>query len=615
MPDDTIPAGAGNDASTQADAANKAAETATNEPAAQAETPLIVAIPAKGPAEVLRVATERKRAAFVAMLDDTAFERVLVFTRSKRSVDRIAGFLSGIGIAAHGVHANTSAESTALALAAMREGKARVLVVTDVSAAGLDTGPLTHVVHFEQPNTIDEYEGRLARVRNDEPPVGLVVLAAVEEKDSVAAIEARLGSTLAVRPLPKGTDRVLQMLEGKASRPSTDRGTPKFERGTGTVERSRRNDRPVGGRPEPWRARDDRDGGERPRRPFDRDGGDRPPRRDFDRDGGGGGYRGRSSYGDRDGSGGRGRYGGRGGYRDRGGFGDRGGDRGDRPRFSRDGDRPHRRDWDDRSRDDGEAKRAGERAEIERRDPPILTEGSPHDAAAPAADRAARPEGDRNSFRRPREDRGDRGGHGDRGDRPQWRSRDDRGGDRDGGDRGNDRPRGSWRPREDGDRRSSGFGRDRDSGGRGGDRGGYRGRDGGDRGSDQGGFRGRSGGGFGRGGDRNGGGYRGGRSSFGGGDRGGFGGPRGGRGGGFGRDRDGGGGFGRDRDGGSDRGGYRGDRGDRGRGDRGDRGPPRVRFGGNDRPRRDDGDRRPREDRPRFNKPRDSGGDDGDSSE
>jgi hypothetical protein len=526
MPDEKMPAEPGQDASTQADA-----ETTAAAPAMEGAAAPITPIPAKGTAEVIRCASERKRAAFVALLDDAAFEKVLVFTRSKRSVDRIAGFLSGIGIAAHGVHANTSDESRALALSAIRDGKARVLVVTDVSASGLDTGPVTHVVHFEQPNTIDEYDGRLMLVRTAEPPLGLVVFAAIEEKESVAAIEARLGAPLAFRALPPGTERVMKQLEGKTAKTKSSgpgEGAAKFERGTRSIDKGRRNDRPIAGRPAPWRAPREGDPGGNDR---DERGGSGPAR---------GGYRGRD--------GGDGYRSDRGGYR-----GDRGGDR-DRPRGrwgDRDRDeRPRFRDDDRRSPQDEAAASAGESSDVtsetmsteaaapERRDErPSSGRWERRDDRGPPRGRFSRDgdrrggrgredrggfgrgredrggfgrgredrggfgrgREDRGGFGRGREDRGARGGFGrgrdDRGsdgDRGRWRSREDRDGER-GGERGDDRP--AWKPRED----RGGFGRGReDRGGRGGF---GRGRDGGGRGGDRGSRSfGRSSGG--RGGDR-----------------------------------------------------------------------------------------------------------------
>ncbi|MGH7094965.1 MAG: DEAD/DEAH box helicase, partial [Stellaceae bacterium] len=87
---------------------------------------------------VVFVASERKRGLLTSFLRDPAFERVLVFTRTKHGADRVVRHLDGSGIAAAAIHGNKSQPQRERALAAFRSGDARVLVATDIAARGID---------------------------------------------------------------------------------------------------------------------------------------------------------------------------------------------------------------------------------------------------------------------------------------------------------------------------------------------------------------------------------------------------------------------------------------------------------------------------------------------
>jgi superfamily II DNA/RNA helicase len=76
----------------------------------------------------------------------------MVFTRTKRSADRIAADLSERGFAAAAVHGDLGQGARERALRAFRNGKVDILVATDVAARGIDVQGVTHVVNYECPD-------------------------------------------------------------------------------------------------------------------------------------------------------------------------------------------------------------------------------------------------------------------------------------------------------------------------------------------------------------------------------------------------------------------------------------------------------------------------------
>jgi superfamily II DNA/RNA helicase len=87
----------------------------------------------------------------------------MIFTRTKRSADRIAGDLAERGFASGAVHGDLGQGAREQALRAFRNGKIDVLVATDVAARGIDVAGVTHVVNYECPDDEKTYVHRIGR--------------------------------------------------------------------------------------------------------------------------------------------------------------------------------------------------------------------------------------------------------------------------------------------------------------------------------------------------------------------------------------------------------------------------------------------------------------------
>jgi superfamily II DNA/RNA helicase len=87
----------------------------------------------------------------------------MVFTRTKRTAQKVADDLVERGFAAAAVHGDLGQGAREQALRAFRAGKVDVLVATDVAARGIDIDDVTHVINYQCPEDEKNYVHRIGR--------------------------------------------------------------------------------------------------------------------------------------------------------------------------------------------------------------------------------------------------------------------------------------------------------------------------------------------------------------------------------------------------------------------------------------------------------------------
>ncbi|MGA0163498.1 MAG: DEAD/DEAH box helicase [Bdellovibrionota bacterium] len=90
-------------------------------------------------------------------------ESAVIFTRTRKGADRLHDSLRQKKVRAGILHAGYSMSDREKTLRAYREGKLKVLVATDVAARGLDIDHVTHVIHFDLPESSEDYIHRSGR--------------------------------------------------------------------------------------------------------------------------------------------------------------------------------------------------------------------------------------------------------------------------------------------------------------------------------------------------------------------------------------------------------------------------------------------------------------------
>ena len=149
---------------------------------------------------VVFVSSDRKRSLLTSFLRDPAFDRVLVFTRTKHGADRVVRHLVTSGIAAAAIHGNKSQPQRERALAAFRTGDARVLVATDVAARGIDVEGVSHVINFELPNVPEDYVHRIGRTARAGAAGIAIAFCSDEERPYLGDIEKLTRQSIRVLP-------------------------------------------------------------------------------------------------------------------------------------------------------------------------------------------------------------------------------------------------------------------------------------------------------------------------------------------------------------------------------------------------------------------------------
>ncbi|GAA1208692.1 DEAD/DEAH box helicase [Prauserella alba] len=87
----------------------------------------------------------------------------MIFTRTKRTAQKVADELTDRGFAAAAVHGDLGQGAREQALRAFRSGKVDVLVATDVAARGIHVDDVTHVVNYQMPEDEKTYVHRIGR--------------------------------------------------------------------------------------------------------------------------------------------------------------------------------------------------------------------------------------------------------------------------------------------------------------------------------------------------------------------------------------------------------------------------------------------------------------------
>ena len=97
------------------------------------------------------------------LLTNREFEKVLVFGRTKRGIDRVSRELNKRSVTVATIHGNKSQGQRQKALELFKNNKVQVLLATDLASRGLDIKDVTHVINFDLPETYEDYIHRIGR--------------------------------------------------------------------------------------------------------------------------------------------------------------------------------------------------------------------------------------------------------------------------------------------------------------------------------------------------------------------------------------------------------------------------------------------------------------------
>ena len=251
---------------------------------------------------------EHKKKLLTHWLNEEDVDQAVVFASTQEDTDMLAEELAEAGhsvVALHGAMPQTVRNRR---LRSIREGRAKILVATDVAARGLDVPTISHVINFGLPMKNEDYVHRIGRTGRAGRTGKAITLATYRERGKIRALEDYLDARLEVSEIeglePSPPPARPRRDGGRGGKRDGGRGGRGGFGGGRRFEGESNFKRREGGDDRPRRSFDDKPRGERPfgedrpRREFNSDRprreggfGDRPqrsfddrPRREFNSD-------------------------------------------------------------------------------------------------------------------------------------------------------------------------------------------------------------------------------------------------------------------------------------------------------------------------------------------
>ena len=210
---------------------------------------------------------EHKKKLLTHWLSAEDVDQAVVFASTQEDTDMLAEELAEAGLSVVALHGAMPQTVRNRRLRSIREGRAKILVATDVAARGLDVPTISHVINFGLPMKNEDYVHRIGRTGRAGRTGKAITLATYRERGKIRALEDFLDARLNVSEI-----------EGLEPSPSPARGS-RDGGGRARFEGESNFKRREGGDDRPRRSYDDKPRGDRPA--F---GGEDRPRREFNND-------------------------------------------------------------------------------------------------------------------------------------------------------------------------------------------------------------------------------------------------------------------------------------------------------------------------------------------
>jgi ATP-dependent RNA helicase RhlE len=143
-----------------------------------------------------------KTALLKKILQGTETESVLIFTRTKHRVERVAEQLRRDGYKVAALQGDMTQYRRQEAIEGFRDGSLKILVATDIAARGLDILSITHVINYDMPDTTDAYTHRIGRTGRVQNTGEAFTLVTGEDKDMIKALERIFKKPIETRKVP-----------------------------------------------------------------------------------------------------------------------------------------------------------------------------------------------------------------------------------------------------------------------------------------------------------------------------------------------------------------------------------------------------------------------------
>lgn len=167
------------------------------------------------------VALGQREELLLALIKQTNFKSVMIFTRTKKDADTLAKFLA----AEEGqysitvMHSDIRQKDREKALEGFKKGDFDVIIATDLAARGIDISNVSHVINYQVPENAEDYVHRIGRTGRANREGDAFTLLAADELDHAASVERFIGQKIERRKIESFNYHYTTLLDDDAPTP------------------------------------------------------------------------------------------------------------------------------------------------------------------------------------------------------------------------------------------------------------------------------------------------------------------------------------------------------------------------------------------------------------
>ena len=177
------------------------------------------------------VAELQKSELLLALLEETHYDSVIVFCRTRRGADRVGKLMKQHKHPVGVLHSDHNQREREMALKKFRSGEYDALVATDIASRGLDIADVTHVINYDIPENPEDYVHRIGRTGRARASGDAFTLYTAQDAQSVMQIERFIETTIERKKVEGFNYRYTALFdEGKGDRPTLASGKFKSSR-------------------------------------------------------------------------------------------------------------------------------------------------------------------------------------------------------------------------------------------------------------------------------------------------------------------------------------------------------------------------------------------------
>jgi len=168
------------------------------------------------------VAMTQRDGLLLALLEQTDFHSVMIFTRTRKEADAVTSMLNDVEAIKGKVvamHSDIRQNDRMKALKGFKDGQYEILVATDVAARGIDISGVTHVINYRVPENAEDYVHRIGRTGRAEKEGDAFTLLTADELDFAESVEIFLEKKIERKKLEGFNYEYTALLDTKPRKP------------------------------------------------------------------------------------------------------------------------------------------------------------------------------------------------------------------------------------------------------------------------------------------------------------------------------------------------------------------------------------------------------------